>query len=258
MAIVKAAIAESAETGQPVAHLSLDRIAKRAGISRSTMFRRVGSRAALETAVEATGVDPGRRADVWDRAIAAAAEIIVDAGVGALTIEEVARRAGCALTSVHSRFGGRDGLLAAVFERYAPLPEVERRLTDGQPFERFEDGVRTVYETAFDTLSADSGVIEALVAEVLAKPNGSVMRLTRERILPQLVGAVGGWLAAEIRAGRCRDLPLSLLLPMLVSPMSVHLFARKRLIAAGVAVPDRRSVIDTLTSAFDRAVGTGN
>jgi len=56
-----------------------------------------------------------RRPSVRDRAVAAAARVIAEEGVAALTIEAVARRAQCAMTSVHAQFGGREELLLAVF-----------------------------------------------------------------------------------------------------------------------------------------------
>ena len=68
---------------------------------------------------------------------------------------------------------------------------------------------------------------------------------------------IGGWLSGEIHASRCRDLPLPVLIPLLIAPISVHLLARKHLAAAGVPVPDREAVIQTMTDAFCRAVGTG-
>ena len=40
---------------------------------------------------------------------------------------------------------------------------------------------------------------------------------------------------------------VSLLLPQLIAPISVHMLARKHLVAAGIQVPDRRAVIDTVT-----------
>ena len=75
--IAEAAMAEAAETGIPVAELSVDRIAQRAGISRSTAYRRVRNRHALDDAVRRAGVDPGSRVGVRDRAIAAATEVII-------------------------------------------------------------------------------------------------------------------------------------------------------------------------------------
>jgi AcrR family transcriptional regulator len=251
--VVAAAIAEAEESGTPVADLSLDRIAARAGLSRSTIFRRIRSRQALEDAVREAGVEPGRRVSVRDRAIAVAAELVVAEGVGALTVEEVARRVGCAVTSVHTQCGGRDGLLGAVFERHAPLPTVERMFAaDPDRFTDLADGIRAIYAVIMDLDDADIGVIEALFAEVLAKPNGPVMRMARERIVPRIVATIGSWLATRVRA----DLPASVLLPLFVAPVSVHLIVRRRLVAAGEPVPDRDDVVDTMTAAFCRAVST--
>jgi AcrR family transcriptional regulator len=251
--IVEAAIAEVRETGKPLADLSMDRIARRAGLSRSTFFRKVRARRELEAAVREAGVDPGHRPRVRHRAIAAAVELIVSEGVGALTVEEVARRAGCAITSVHTQFGGREGLLGAVLEAYAPLPAVERALA-GDPG-RFDDAVRAVYAGLFEAMETDIGVIEAFLAESLARPNGLVMTLAQETLVPGIMGGLGAWLEVEIRAGKCRDLPLSLLLPLLIGPIGVHMMARRRMATRGLDVPSREEAIDAMTSAFCRAVG---
>jgi len=255
--IVHAAMAEAEETGTPVAELSLDRIARRAGMSRSTIYRRMRSREALNDAVRKAGGDPGGRVAVRERAVAAAADVIVSEGVGALTVEGVARRVGCAVTSVYAAFDGREGLLAAVFERHAPLPVVEHLLTDHPDrFTDFQAGVRAIYTAVFDTVEDDTAVLEALFAEILAKPNGIGIQFFRDHVLPRIVGNVGGWLHGEINAGRCIDLPLSLLVPILIAPISVHLLARHRLVAAGQPVPDRQTVIDAMTAAFCNAAGT--
>lgn len=257
---MQAAIAEARDTGTPVAQLSLDQIARRAGVSRSTIYRRVRNRRALDEAVRRAGSDPGNRVGVADRAIVAAAEVIIADGVAALTVEGVARRVGCSVSAVHTAFGGRDGLLAAVFERHAPLPTVVQLMSDDpESFAELESGVRAIYTVVFDTVDSrqgGAGVLEALLAEVLAKPNGVGAQLFRERILPRITANVGGWLTTQIRAVHCVDLPLALLLPLLIAPISVHLLARGRLVASGVPVPDRKTVIDAMTVAFCNAVGT--
>jgi AcrR family transcriptional regulator len=252
--IVQAAMSEAAATGTPVANLSLDRIARRAGLSRSTVYRRVGARRALDDAVREAGGDPGIRVGVRERAITAATELIVADGVAALTVEAVTRRVGCAATSVYASFGDREGLLAAVFERHAPLPVVERMLAaDPQRFADLESGVRAIYTAVFDTVADDAAVLQALFAEVLAKPNGIGMHFFRERVLPRITSTVGAWLNEQIRAGRCADLPLSLLIPLLIAPISVHLLARRPLTEAGEPVPDRHIVIEAMTAAFTNA-----
>jgi AcrR family transcriptional regulator len=252
--IVQAAMAEAAATGTPVAELSLDRIARRAGLSRSTVYRRVRSRRALDDAVREAGGDPGSRVGVRERAITAATELIVADGVAALTVEAVTRRVGCAATSVYAAFGDREGLLAAVFERHAPLPVVEDLMAaDSQRFADFESGVRTIYTAVFDTVADDTAVLQALFAEILAKPNGIGMQFFRDRILPRITSSVGTWLQGRIHAGQCADLPLSLLIPLLIAPISVHLLARNRLAEAGQPVPDRHTVIEAMTAAFSNA-----
>jgi AcrR family transcriptional regulator len=255
--IVQAAMAEAEATGTPVAELSLDRIARRAGLSRSTIYRRVRTRRALDDAVREAGGDPGSRIRVRERAITAATELIVADGVAALTVEAVTRRVGCAATSVYAAFGDREGLLAAVFDRHAPLPVVEDLLTaDPRPFTDFESGVRGIYTAVFDSVADDTEVLQALFAEILAKPNGIGTQFFRERILPRITSTVGAWLTEQVHAGRCADLPLSLLIPLLIAPISVHLLARPRLIAAGQVVPDRHTVIEAMTSAFCGAAAT--
>src|ERR1700754_271957 len=207
--IVQAAMAEARETGSPVAELSLDQIARRAGISRSTIYRRVRNRRALDAAVREAGTDPGNRVGVADRSIAAATDMITADGVGALTVDGVARRVGCSVSAVHTAFGGRDGLLAAVFERHAPLPAVVKLMAeDPARFADLDSGVRAIYTVVFDTVTdqqGGTGVLEALFAEVLAKPNGVGAQLFKDRILPRISDNIGDWLAGQIHAGRCAD-----------------------------------------------------
>src|SRR5687767_12415034 len=142
--IVEAARQAAAATGRDVADVALAEIARRAGISRATLYRRIGSRQALDDAVRAAGFDPGGRPDVRERATAAAADLIEAGGLTALTMEAVAARAECSIPALYSQLGGREGLLAATFERYSPLPLVEA--TFANPPEDLEDGIRRLYE----------------------------------------------------------------------------------------------------------------
>jgi hypothetical protein len=124
---------------------------------------------------------------------------------------------------------------------------------DSQRFADFESGVRTIYTAVFDTVADDTAVLQALFAEILAKPNGIGMQFFRDRILPRITSSVGTWLQGRIHAGQCADLPLSLLIPLLIAPISVHLLARNRLAEAGQPVPDRHTVIEAMTAAFSNA-----
>ncbi|MGH3853892.1 MAG: TetR family transcriptional regulator [Pseudonocardiaceae bacterium] len=107
--------------------MPLTALAAAAGISRSTLLRRIGgSRRALDDAVRAAGVDPGGRQPVRKRAIEAAARIMSERGLAVATLEAVAAAAGCSVHSLYATFGGRDGLLAAIYENYSPIVDIEK------------------------------------------------------------------------------------------------------------------------------------
>src|SRR4051794_5800921 len=106
--------------GRPLAQLTLDEIARLAGISRATLMRRIGSRADLERQAAEAGVAVTPVASVRERAVAAAADLIEAAGLAALTLDAVAARAECSVPAVYRVFENREGLVLAVFERFTP------------------------------------------------------------------------------------------------------------------------------------------
>lgn len=254
-AIVSAALSIASECGCEVAEVPLAAIARRAGISRATLFRRIGSRRALNEAVRAAGVDPGGRPGVRERAVAAAAAIVREQGLGGLTLEAVAAAAACSVPALHSQLGGREGLLAALFARYSPLPRVERILS-GETRPSLVEGTRALYGAVYDAAVAEPRLIRALFADALARPDGAAARFLTDRYLPRVFTAVGGWLAGEIAAGRCRPLPLPLLLQQFAAPIALHA-ATRPLVAdlTGADLPSREEAIDTFSAAFCRAVG---
>lgn len=88
-----------------------------------------------------------RRAAAMRRTIVEAAEaIVIEGGPGALTIEEVAKRADVAIQTVYNRVGGRSALLFAIAERtleegHKSLKENRKYMdtaydSDGTPIER--------------------------------------------------------------------------------------------------------------------------
>ena len=251
--IVHAATEAAKASGREVAGVSLDEIARRAGISRATLYRRIGSRRALDDAVRAAGVDPGGRPDVKARATAAAADLIEAGGLAALTLEAVAARADCSVAALHSQVGGRDGLLAATFERFSPLPRIEELFA--QTPATLEEGVRRIYEIAFDTFESRRELLFALLADAATHWDGPTARFLVERYLPRALGTVGVWLAGQVEAGRVRPLPLPVLIQLLVAPIQLHVACRpifRRL--TGQDPPARDEVVALLSGAYLRAV----
>lgn len=251
--LVTAAIDAAEAAGTPVAEVSLDAIARQAGISRATLFRRIGTRQALDEALRASGVDPGGRPDVRARATAAAAEIIEMGGLAAMTLEAVATRADCSVQALHSQLGGRDGLLQATLERFTPLPRIEASFEE--PPADLATGARLVYGIVFDTIEERRALLIALIAEAATRTDGPPARYLLENYLPRVFGVLGVWLGAEMEAGHLRPLPLPVLLQLFAAPIALHAISRPLIRpASGAPPPDREEVIDILTDAFIRAV----
>jgi AcrR family transcriptional regulator len=249
--LIEAAVAASRRRERPVAEIPLAEIAKAAGVSRSTLLRRIGSRANLDEAVRAAGIDPGSRKPVRERAIAAAARLLADNGLGALTLEAVADAADCAVPSLHVSFGNRDGLLAAVFDRYGPAPELVE-LAANRP-EGLDDTIHRIYQILTAAFSRDPAVLPALFADLLARPDGPASRLVRAT-LPSLVVPFDALLTPHMRAGRLRALPLPLLVQLLVGPLVSHMLTRSALQAVTTTgLPSLDETQATFASAFLRA-----
>jgi hypothetical protein len=151
------------------------------------------------------------------------------------------------------QLGGREGLLAALFERYSPLPRVEELLAPPAP--PLAEGVALLYGAVFDAAVAEPRLLRALIGEALVRSGGPAAKFLTTSYLPRVFMTVGGWLAAEVVAGRCRPLPPPLLLQLFAAPIALHATTRPLVEPLiGVVPPTRDEAIATLSAAFLRAV----
>lgn len=239
--LVRIAIRASEERQQDVADVPITALAAAAGISRSTLLRRLGgSRLALDEAVRAAGVDPGGQVPVRERAVEAAAELISEQGL-----------ANCSVYSLYATFGGRDGLLSAVFEVYSPLHEVEQLVAvDGS----FEDTVARICRVFAAALDRQPQLAPAVLSDAFSRPDGPG-GLLFARYFPRVLDSVGDWLSAEVEAGRVRPLPVVVLIQLLIGPLVVHVLSRPLLTRAhGTNMPDLDGACEEFGRAFVRAV----
>jgi AcrR family transcriptional regulator len=254
--LVSAAVRASENLGRDVADVPLVAIAEEAGVSRSTLLRRVGgSRQALDEAVRASGVDPGGQRPVRERAVEAAGALISGQGLAAATLEAVAASAGCSVHSLYAAFGGRDELLRAVFERYSPILDLEAALS--APEEDLAARVHRIYRLVGETFGREPRVLPAILADVFARPEGPTSDLLVRFFFPRMLAGLGGWLAGEVAAGRIRDLPVPVLIQQMLGPIAVHFMLRPALDRVeGVGFPGAEEVGTVFAESFLRAVAT--
>ena len=251
--LVTAALRAARALSKDVADVPVIAIARQAGISRSTLIRRLGgTRTALDVAVRAAGVDPGGQAPVRTRALDAAADLISASGLSAVTLEAIAARAQCSVHSLYAVFGGRDELLRSLFERHSPLLQIEDFFDTAD--EDLPTTVRRLYRMIAYSLNHEPRVAPALLAEALARPDSPAVQNLLSHNAPRLLASLGAWLTREITAGHIRDLPLTLLF-QLIAPIAVHMLVRPAAPQlAGLELPDLDTVCEVLADTFVRGV----
>ncbi|MBS4730159.1 TetR/AcrR family transcriptional regulator [Mycobacterium sp. SM1] len=252
--LVQAALRAARTLGKDVADVPVIAIAREAGVSRSTLIRRLGgSRGALDQAVRAAGVDPGGQAPVRIRALDAAAALISASGLASATLEAIAAQAQCSVNSLYAVFAGRDELLRAVFERHSPLLDIEDFFdtTHGD----LRSTVRELCGLIAIRLNSEPRVAPALLAEAVNRPGSPAIQNLLQHNAPRLLASIGGWLRGEVDAGRIRDVPLPLLIHQLLAPVVIHMLLRPAIpTIPGIELPDIDTTCDTFADNFVRAV----
>lgn len=251
--LVRAALRAAAQRGKDVADVPVLAIAREAGLSRSTLLRRLGgTRAALDEAVRAAGVDPGGQLPVRTRALQAAAALISESGLAAATLEAIAERAHCSAHSLYMAFGTRDELVRLVFERYSPIPDFEHILDTET--DDVATTVHRLYQAIAAVLGREPRVAPAILAEVLARPASPAVEALSQHAAPRMLEVLGSWFAAQIDRGAIRDIPIPLLIQQLTGPMLVHMLGRPALLTLGVGLPDIDATCREFTTNFMRVV----
>jgi AcrR family transcriptional regulator len=101
----------------------MEQLAAEVGISRATLYRRVGSKEdLLRRLVRERGleVDALEGRDVPGRILEAARIAFGKNGLARTTMEQVAAEAGLGVATLYRQFGDRDGLIRAFLDRYTP------------------------------------------------------------------------------------------------------------------------------------------
>jgi AcrR family transcriptional regulator len=97
---------------------TMDQLALESGLSRATLYRKVGGRDALLTRLAALGVPSGE--DIRTRVLRAAHAVFSAHGLLGSSMEQVAQEAGVGVATVYRHFGDKDTLVRSVVDHIAP------------------------------------------------------------------------------------------------------------------------------------------
>lgn len=101
----------------------------------------------------------------------AAVELLTEGGLDALTTRALSERAGTTTMSIYSRFGGKDGVLAAVFDRgFSMLTEFLRSVPDRpDPLDSAVDACLAYRRFALDHPALYSVMVETEVSGFIGR-----------------------------------------------------------------------------------------
>jgi AcrR family transcriptional regulator len=197
---------------------SLAEVASAAGVSRATVHRIVGSRAELLRLLD---VEPDT--DTAGRVLAAAAGVVDEVGIARATMEDVADRAGVSRATVYRLFPGKEALFRGLIRVYSPLDAVVETVT-GMAGRPPEEVVPEMVLAAVRAASPRPGVLRAILFEGTSA--GPEAEAAMAEAAGRTLRAAGGYLAAQMQAGRLRPMHPLLALQALAGPVVFHILQR--------------------------------
>lgn len=194
------------------------RIARESGVSRATLYRHFGSRAALLRAVE---LDPP--ATATDRILAVAADLVARAGLARVSMDDVALAAGVSRATVYRLFPSKAALFGALLRRYSPFEPMVAlldELGDAPP----REVIGRIGLTVARIGQARTELLRAVIADV-GNAGPDAIEGVRDVIQPA-VGRLAAYLAAQMAAGRLRPMLPLLAVQALIGPIAFHVLTR--------------------------------
>lgn len=202
--------------------------ARAAGVSRASFYRSFRSKDALLKALERTP-EPAAR----DRILETARDMVGAHGLAAVSIDELADRAGVSRATVYRLFPGKPALFSALVHAYSPLDpvlEVLDRMQAEPPDRVMPEIARTAYR-AIAGEGDRTGLLSSLFFEV-ANLSADAEEAIRDALL-RVVGGLAAYLTAQMQAGRLRRMHPVLALQAFIGPVFFHVTTRR---AAGAVL----------------------
>jgi AcrR family transcriptional regulator len=218
------------------------RIARHAGVSRATFYRHFGSREALLTAVQMEPPVPAR-----ERILEAGADLIGRGGLHTFAMEDVAIAAGVSRATVYRLFPTKAALFGEIVRHFSPFEQVLHILEANR--DQPPDVVIPILARTFASIGARRvGIMRGVLLEASAATPDAVSGI--QPFMPEAIGALGGYLAGHMEAGRVRRMDPVLAVQALIGPIFVHLLTRpiaERIVGFDMPMDD---VVEQLTASI--------
>lgn len=192
--------------------------ARAAGISRASFYRHFPSREALLEALD-LAPEPGARV----RILAAAVDVVGTHGLPALSMDDVADRAGVSRATLYRLFPGKPALLLALVHAYSPLDPVTE-VVSARRHEPPDVLMPEIARTAYRAVAGRTGLMRAVFFEVSGL-SPEVEEVARGALF-KVVALLAGYLRDQMTAGRLRPMHPLLALQSFIGPVFFHILTR--------------------------------
>ncbi len=196
--------------------------AEAAGVSRTSFYRVFESRGAL---LEALAVSPQPAAR--EKILEAALVMVGAHGLGPLSMDELATRAGVSRATLYRLFPGKPALFTSLITAYSPLEPVSLLATamrEEPPELVMPEIARTVYRTVYGSGETRLGLLRAVFFEV-SSLSPDAEESAREA-MRTILGSVGAYVMAQMALRRLRPMSPLLALQAFIGPIFFHVLTR--------------------------------
>jgi AcrR family transcriptional regulator len=219
--------------------------AEAAGVSRTAFYRAFESRGALLEALEIQP-EPAAR----DRVLEAALVMVGAQGLSALSMDDLATRAGVSRATLYRLFPGKSALFTGLIKAYSPLEPVTRlvvEMKDEPPGVVMPEIARTVYRTVYGSGDTRLGLLRAVLFEVSSlAPDAEE---SAREALQAIIGSVGAYVMSQMASGNLRPMSPLFALQAFIGPIFFHVLTRP-LVARllGLEIDGERAVTELAES----------